>query len=56
MHLYFEDSVGEQASEHMTFTVTARERYVWTLEIKRRGRNVVRVLRDVMEERVERQS
>lgn len=35
---------------NMTFTVTARERYLWTLELKRRGRTAVSVLRDAMEE------
>ena len=35
---------------NMTFTVTARERYVWTLELKRRGRTAVSVLREAMEE------
>ncbi len=41
---------------NMTFTVTARERYLWTLELKRRGRTAVSVLRDAMEELTERQS
>ncbi len=35
---------------NMTFTVTAKERYLWTLELKRRGRTAVSVLRDAMEE------
>lgn len=35
---------------NMTFTVTAKERYVWTLELKRRGRTAVSVLRQAMEE------
>lgn len=41
---------------NMTFTVTARERYLWTLELKRRGRTAVSVLRDAMEELTEQQS
>ncbi len=35
---------------NMTFTVTAKERYLWTLELKRRGRTAVSVLRDAMDE------
>ncbi len=35
---------------NMTFTVTARERYLWTLELKRRGLTAVSVLRETMEE------
>lgn len=38
------------APVNMTFTVTARERYLWTLELKRRGRTAVSVLREAMEE------
>jgi hypothetical protein len=34
---------------NMTFTVTAKERYLWTLELKRRGRTAVDVLRETME-------
>jgi hypothetical protein len=34
---------------NMTFTVTAKERYLWTLELKRRGRTAVGVLRETME-------
>lgn len=41
---------------NMTFTVTARERYLWTLELKRRGRTAVSVLRDAMEELGEQES
>lgn len=41
---------------NMTFTVTAKERYLWTLELKRRGRTAVSVLRDAMEELAEQQS
>lgn len=33
---------------NMTFTVTAKERYLWTLELRRRGRSAVSVLRDTM--------
>jgi hypothetical protein len=35
---------------NMTFTVTAKERYLWTLELKRRGLTAVSVLRKTMEE------
>jgi hypothetical protein len=35
---------------NMTFTVTAKERYLWTLELKRRGLTAVSVLRETMEE------
>ena len=35
---------------NMTFTVTAKERYLWTLELKRRGRSAVSVLRERMNE------
>ena len=35
---------------NMTFTVTAKERYLWTLELKRRGLTAVSVLREMMEE------
>jgi hypothetical protein len=34
---------------NMTFTVTAEERYLWTLELKRRGLTAVGVLRETME-------
>ncbi len=34
---------------NMTFTVTAKERYLWTLELKRRGLTAVGVLRATME-------
>lgn len=34
---------------NMTFTVSARERYLWTLELKRRGLTAVGVLRETME-------
>ncbi len=35
---------------NMTFTVTAKERYLWTLELKRRGKTAVSVLREAMED------
>lgn len=38
---------------NMTFTVTARERYLWTLELKRRGCSAVSVLRECMNELME---
>ena len=41
--------VGAQTPVNMTFTVTARERYLWTLELKRRGLTAVGVLRETME-------
>lgn len=38
---------------NMTFTVTAKERYLWTLELRRRGRSAVSVLREQMNELIE---
>lgn len=38
---------------NMTFTVTARERYLWTLELRRQGRSAVSVLRERMNELME---
>jgi hypothetical protein len=35
---------------NMTFTVTAKERYLWMLELKRRGLTAVSVLRETMED------
>ena len=35
---------------NMTFTVTAKERYLWTLELRRQGRSAVSVLRERMDE------
>ena len=35
---------------NMTFTVTAKERYEWTLELRRRGLSAVSVLRMAMNE------
>jgi hypothetical protein len=44
---------GEMVPAHkpvnMTFTVTAKERYLWTLELKRRGLTAVSMLRETME-------
>ena len=44
--------VPAQTPVNMTFTVTAKERYLWTLELKRRGLTAVGVLRETMEEMV----
>jgi hypothetical protein len=33
---------------NMTFTVSAKERYEWTIELRRRGLSAVSVLRDAM--------
>jgi hypothetical protein len=41
--------VPAQKPVNMTFTVTAKERYLWTLELKRRGLTAVSVLRETME-------
>ena len=41
--------VPARTSVNMTFTVTAKERYLWTLELKRRGLTAVGVLRETME-------
>jgi hypothetical protein len=38
---------------NMTFTVTAKERYLWTLEQKRRGLSAISVLRRAMDELLE---
>ena len=38
---------------NMTFTVTAKERYLWTLELKRRGLSAISVLRRAMDELLE---
>lgn len=38
---------------NMTFTVTAKERYLWTLELKRRGLSAISVLRRSMDELLE---
>jgi hypothetical protein len=41
--------VPAETPVNMTFTVTAKERYLWTLELKRRGLTAVGVLRETME-------
>lgn len=38
---------------NMTFTVTAKERYLWNLELKRRGKSAVSVLRENMNDLLE---
>ncbi len=38
---------------NMTFTVTAKERYLWTLELRRRGLSAISVLRRAMDELLE---
>ena len=45
--------VPADKSVNMTFTVTAKERYLWTLELRRRGRSAVSVLRERMNEMME---
>ena len=42
--------VPAETPVNMTFTVTAKERYSWTLELKRRGLTAVSVLRETMQE------
>jgi hypothetical protein len=44
------EMVPVQKPVNMTFTVTAKERYLWTLELKRRGLTAVSVLRKTMQE------
>ncbi len=44
------EMVPAEKPVNMTFTVTAKERYLWTLELKRRGLTAVSVLRDTMED------
>jgi hypothetical protein len=44
------EMVPAEKPVNMTFTVTAKERYLWTLELKRRGLTAVSVLRETMEE------
>ena len=41
--------VPAETPVNMTFTVSAKERYLWTLELKRRGLTAVGVLRETME-------
>jgi hypothetical protein len=45
--------VAANTPVNMTFTVTAKERYEWSLELKRRGLSAVSVLREVMNELLE---
>ncbi len=45
--------VSADSPVNMTFTVTAKERYLWTLELKRRGVSAVSVLRKAMDELLE---
>ncbi len=47
------EMVPVQKPVNMTFTVTAKERYLWTLELKRRGLTAVSVLRKTMQEMME---
>ena len=42
--------VAANTPVNMTFTVTAKERYLWSLELRRRGLSAVSVLRDAMNE------
>jgi len=44
------EMVPAEKPVNMTFTVTAKERYEWTLELKRRGLTAVSVLRATMRE------
>jgi len=44
------EMVPAEKPVNMTFTVTAKERYLWTLELKRRGLTAVSVLRQTMRE------
>ena len=47
------EMVPAEKPVNMTFTVTAKERYLWTLELKRRGLTAVSVLRKTMQEMME---
>lgn len=42
------EMVAANKPVNMTFTVTAKERYLWNLELKRRGKTAVSVLREHM--------
>jgi hypothetical protein len=42
--------VAADTPVNMTFTVTAKERYEWSLELRRRGLSAVSVLREAMNE------
>jgi hypothetical protein len=43
------EMVPAEKPVNMTFTVTAKERYLWTLELKRRGLTAVSMLRETMQ-------
>ena len=45
--------VAANTPVNMTFTVSAKERYEWSLELKRRGLSAVSVLRKTMSELLE---
>jgi hypothetical protein len=45
--------VAANTPVNMTFTVTAKERYEWTLELRRRGLSAVSVLRETMNQLIE---
>ena len=45
--------VAANTPVNMTFTVTAKERYEWSVELKRRGLSAVSVLRETMNELLE---
>ena len=45
--------VAANTPVNMTFTVTVKERYEWSLELKRRGLSAVSVLRKAMNELLE---
>jgi len=45
--------VAAKTPVNMTFTVTAKERYEWSLELKRRGLTAVSVLKKAMNELLE---
>ena len=45
--------VAANTPVNMTFTVTAKERYDWSLELRRRGFSAVSVLRKAMNELLE---
>jgi hypothetical protein len=44
------EMVPAEKPVNMTFTVTVKERHLWTLELKRCGPKAVSVLRKTMEE------
>jgi hypothetical protein len=45
--------IAANAPVNMTFTVSAKERYGWTVELRRRGRSAVSILRQAMNELLE---